>query len=92
VWVDGGRDGSWGEWWVGQVIDLSDVTVPSKETPYDLAMNDSQDRRDSCAHASGFNKERYLGAQTGDFVCCSCGKDFSPAEVAAIRARLEREV
>lgn len=40
--------------------------------------------RPACAHEK-LEREYYLGSNTGDHVCLSCGEDFSPAEVDAIR-------
>lgn len=36
-----------------------------------------------CDHPS-FDREYYLGAHTGDYVCEQCGRDFSPAEAHEI--------
>jgi hypothetical protein len=46
---------------------------------------------EDCDHSAGFNKERYLGAQTGDFICRGCGQDFSPAERQAILDKQQEE-
>jgi len=44
-----------------------------------------------CNHPS-FDKEYYLGAQTGDYVCLQCGRDFTPTEVDELeRKRREPE-
>lgn len=37
-----------------------------------------------CAHEK-FDKEYYLGWQTGDYVCLNCGEDFMRHEVDAMR-------
>jgi len=39
-----------------------------------------------CQHPK-LDKEYYLGAQTGDYVCTKCGQEFSPAEAAKLRSR-----
>lgn len=39
-----------------------------------------------CAHPS-FDKEYYLGAQTGDYVCEQCGEDFTADEVDEIERK-----
>jgi hypothetical protein len=36
-----------------------------------------------CDHPS-FDKEYYLGSQTGDFICKQCGKEFSRQEYEEI--------
>ncbi len=38
-----------------------------------------------CDHPH-FEKEYYLGSQTGDYVCTQCGESFSPEAVEQIRA------
>jgi hypothetical protein len=40
--------------------------------------------RSPCAH-SDFDREYYLGSNTGDYVCISCGESFSRDEVVAIQ-------
>ncbi|OHB62729.1 MAG: hypothetical protein A2Y76_10245 [Planctomycetes bacterium RBG_13_60_9] len=39
-----------------------------------------------CSH-DHIEKEYYLGAHTGDYVCTTCGQDFSSTE----KARLDQE-
>lgn len=39
-----------------------------------------------CDHP-GFDKEYYLGAQSGDYVCVQCGKNFFEEEVNKILAQ-----
>jgi hypothetical protein len=40
--------------------------------------------RPPCSHVR-LDKEYYLGAQTGDYVCLDCGEDFMRSEVDAMR-------
>jgi len=37
-----------------------------------------------CSHPE-LDKEYYLGAQTGDYVCTTCGKNFMPDEYEDFR-------
>ena len=39
-----------------------------------------------CDHPE-LDKEYYLGAQTGDYVCTTCGQTFTPDEAEVIRKR-----
>ncbi len=38
VWVDGGRDGSWGEWWVRLVLALGSQPTEVQDAPMDQGM------------------------------------------------------
>lgn len=48
-----------------------------------------QDWGDKLCRHPRFEKEYYLGAQTGDYVCTTCGRDFSPQETREIEAKRE---
>jgi hypothetical protein len=39
--------------------------------------------RPACAHEK-LDREYYLGSNTGDYVCLTCGETFSPAERDAL--------
>ena len=41
---------------------------------------------EKCKHSNGFSKEYYLGTQTGDVVCDTCGESFASREDAKINA------
>ena len=43
----------------------------------------------TCDHPE-LDKEYYLGAQTGDYVCISCGESFPPDEANNIRNRQQK--
>ena len=61
-----------------------------------MQMSKSQQLRDEwgdkpCGHPD-FDKEYYLGADTGDKVCTTCGKVLSISEVEEIKNRQKRIV
>lgn len=39
-----------------------------------------------CDHPE-FDKEYYLGAQTGDYICTQCGRGFTEQEVKEIESK-----
>lgn len=41
--------------------------------------------RPACAHKE-LDREYYLGSNTGDYVCVTCGETFSGAEADAMRS------
>lgn len=43
----------------------------------------------ACSHPR-LDKERILGAQTGDYVCTSCHETFSPDQAKRIEAAREK--
>jgi hypothetical protein len=46
--------------------------------------------RPPCAHKD-LDREYYLGSNTGDYICLSCGKEFSRAEWTAMQQRPKDE-
>jgi len=43
-----------------------------------------------CDHPE-FDKEYYLGAQTGDYICTQCGKCFTGREVKEIESKRNKK-
>jgi transposase-like protein len=52
-------------------------------------MKGQVERPAACSHPR-LEKERYLGAQTGDYVCTSCKKTFTEEEAERIEEERER--
>ena len=90
-WLTLGNEGS--NWYRKKRLCRVDLAVvqrqPIDETPASLMGGVGRSLMGSekeCRHPS-FQKERYLGAQTGDYVCNECGTVFSPSEKERIEEK-----
>jgi len=51
---------------------------------------DAKERNLKCSHPE-LDKEYYLGSDTGDYVCTTCGESFSPQEMNALHEKVGKK-